>query len=300
MNTRLLLLQARSPLHCGTGQAVSGIDLPIAREKATGIPLVPGSSLKGVLRARGSDTDDAHRAVFGPPTENASEHAGSLQFGDAVLAFLPVRSVRGTFAWVTSRYLLRRLASDVAEAGLPTLRLPTEPAAPPDATPPGDNAITAKIATGSRLPVNDRVVFEDLDFRAKEDPELTALAKTVAGWLYDSEDDRAFFTARVCLVHDDVMSVLMESAVEITARNSLSPDTKTVKKGALWTEESLPTETVLSGLLSATPVAPKGTVPPTADALFKHLAGLLQGGTIQLGGNATIGRGLCSVRLVAK
>ena len=41
----LLFLHALSPLHAGTGQGIGAIDLPIAREKATGIPYLPGSSL---------------------------------------------------------------------------------------------------------------------------------------------------------------------------------------------------------------------------------------------------------------
>ena len=292
MNTRLLLLQARSPLHCGTGQAISGIDLPIAREKATGIPLVPGSSLKGVLRARGADTDTTHRMAFGPPTENAADHAGSVQFGDAGLVFLPLRSVRGTFAWVTSHYLLRRLARDVAEAGLAALTLPAEPA----------NEAAARVTTGSRLLAGQQVVFEDMDFQAAPDATLTTLAGSVATWLYGNanaaEPDRAFFCARVCMVHDDVMSLLMQSSMEITARNSLDPNTKTVKKGALWTEEALPTESVLSGLLAATPVTPRTGAAPAATALFAHVTGLLQGGSIQVGGNATVGRGLCRLHIV--
>lgn len=44
------LLQAVSPLHAGTGRSADIIDLPIARMRSTGIPFVPGSSLKGVLR----------------------------------------------------------------------------------------------------------------------------------------------------------------------------------------------------------------------------------------------------------
>jgi hypothetical protein len=47
---RLILLHALTPLHVGTGQAVANVDLPIAREKATGFPIVPASALKGVLR----------------------------------------------------------------------------------------------------------------------------------------------------------------------------------------------------------------------------------------------------------
>ncbi|RMD58772.1 type III-B CRISPR module RAMP protein Cmr4, partial [Candidatus Parcubacteria bacterium] len=50
MQAKLMFLHALSPLHAGTGQGVGAIDLPIAREKGTEIPIVPGSSLKGVLR----------------------------------------------------------------------------------------------------------------------------------------------------------------------------------------------------------------------------------------------------------
>ena len=47
MEAKLLLVETLSPLHAGTGQGIGVIDQPIAREKATGIPFVPGSSLKG-------------------------------------------------------------------------------------------------------------------------------------------------------------------------------------------------------------------------------------------------------------
>lgn len=45
-------LHARSPLHAGTGQGTGVIDLPIAREKATGIPYLPSSSVKGTVESR--------------------------------------------------------------------------------------------------------------------------------------------------------------------------------------------------------------------------------------------------------
>src|SRR5947199_2222222 len=118
MTTHLVLVHALSPLHPGTGQAVGAIDLPIARERPTGIPLVPGSSIKGALRARSDPQDEMTWAVFGPETALSSEHAGGVQFSDAHLVLLPVRSVAGTYAWVTSPYLLRRLARDAREAGL--------------------------------------------------------------------------------------------------------------------------------------------------------------------------------------
>jgi CRISPR-associated protein Cmr4 len=82
------LLHAVSPLHSGTGHAADVIDLPTARMKATGIPFVPGSSIKGVLRdACNTDAADTGKllAVFGPEKEHADHHAGSLVAGDARL-----------------------------------------------------------------------------------------------------------------------------------------------------------------------------------------------------------------------
>jgi len=289
MNTRLLCLHARSAIHCGTGQAIGGIDLPIAREKPTNIPLVPGSSIKGVLRAIVDDRDEKHKKwsvhidAFGPTTKNASEHAGGLQFGDLRLAFLPVRSARGTFAWATSPYLLRRLARDCAEVGTKLV------------TPPEPTATQALVAKDSRLVADKRVAFEDFDFEAKESPELTALAKALGDLLLDAED-AALFGGRVCVVHDDVMSVLLQTCTEITTRIKLDPDKKTVDKGALWTEEALPVESLLVGVVVAAPVGARSS----AAVMFAHLQGLLddQRGALQVGGDATVGRGVCRARLV--
>lgn len=287
MKTRLFTIHARSPIHCGTGQAVGGIDLPIAREKPTNLPLVPGSSIKGVLRSLSDDTQQ-HLAVFGPPTDRAHEFAGAVQFSDARLSFLPVRSVRGTFAWVTSPYLLRRLVQDLAEVGVPGLSPP----------PPADHEDTAIVAQGSRLVADDMVAFEDFDFKRSESAAWTQFAQLVANVFFHEQSERVFFVQRACLVHDDVMSVLLQTCTEITARIRLDPESKTVENGALWTEESLPVESLLSGLVVASPTDKRHT----PETLFAHVDALLsaQGGALQLGGNASIGRGLCRVRLTGK
>jgi CRISPR-associated protein Cmr4 len=290
MNTRLLCLHARSSIHCGTGQAIGGIDLPIAREKPTNIPLVPGSSVKGVLRALLDDRDESssrhreHITAFGPRTENASDHGGSLHFGDLRLVFLPVRSVRGTFAWVSSPYLLHRFARDAKEAGLSF----------PSVTDPGDPRCL--VAQGSRLRVERRVAFEDFDFEAHESKELTELAESFAKKCLDAGEVE-FFKSRVCVVSDDVMSVLLLTCTELSTRIRLDPDKKTVEKGALWTEEALPVESLLVGVVLAAPVPSRKTTP---NDLFAHLRWLLdlQGGALQVGGNATVGHGVCRARLV--
>ncbi len=50
MLTQIFHLHALTALHVGAGQALGVVDLPLARARATHLPLVPGSALKGVLR----------------------------------------------------------------------------------------------------------------------------------------------------------------------------------------------------------------------------------------------------------
>ena len=293
MLTRLVLIHALSPLHAGTGQSVGAIDLPIARERPTGIPLVPGSSIKGALRARSADPA-LRTAVFGPETTASSEHAGAMQFSDAHLIALPVRSVAGTFAWTTSPYLLRRFARDAREAGLDL---------PP---PPSPAALSECIVLGTALTLGAgrRVVLEDLDFAAGDDVAgaLGSYAGALGKALFpdgspDAAGWRESFRERLCLVHDDVMAHLLETGTEVNARIRLSEETKTVAKGALWYEEALPAESVLAGLAVAAPLpAVNGRRERSAEDLLAHVAGLTAG-LVQLGGKSNVGRGSCHVRL---
>lgn len=292
MQTQLLLIQAMTPLHAGTGQAVGAIDLPIARERPTGIPLIPGSSIKGALRAR--DTSALCEAIYGPPTERADDGAGAVQFADAHLILLPVRSLAGTFAWVTSPYLLSRFARDAREAGY---SLPEPPAVSQH-----ESCRVLSERLHAALGQNTRVVLEDLDFTplSGQDPALSAFASAIGKGLFPTETPadiaaRGALTERLCLVHDDTMAHLLESATEVMARIRLDSEKKTVERGGLWYEEALPAESVLVGLAVASPVRRGGKdyqVAELLDGIRNNTQGL-----VQLGGKATIGRGLCRVQL---
>ena len=184
MKTSLYLIHALSPLHAGTGQSVGAIDLPIARERPTGIPLVPGSSVKGALRARCED-EPLRVTIFGPESANASDHAGAVQFSDARLLLLPVRSISGTFAWVTSPYLLQRFARDAKEASFTNLIMPSSPRNEGECLTVKDPAI--------RSTINGRpkVILEDLDFtpssEAHHEIAVAKLADVVAAILFPGD-----------------------------------------------------------------------------------------------------------------
>lgn len=289
--THLLTLHALSPLHCGTGQAVGAIELPIAREKPTHLPIVPGSSLKGVLRAQ-QEAKGIHLAAFGPETANAGDQAGAVQFGDARLVLLPMRSVAGVFAWTTSPYLLRRFRKDLQATGRPgwqeEITVPTR-----------QECLTAD---GKTLVTNlQRVVLEDLDFTVHS--AATAKAETVATALGEAffpgdPDSQAFLKSHLCIVHDDVMGLLLEMGTELQAHVRLDPETKTVADGALWHEESLPVESLLSSLVLVNPETRKGGGGASANDIAAHLKGLCHQKAIQFGGKASVGKGLCNVGLV--
>ncbi len=163
MSTKPFLLHALSPLHASTGHAAHIIDLPIARMKATRIPFVPGSSIKGILRdARRGDDQDKTEAVFGPWDDPAA-HAGALVVGDARLLALPVRSFRGTFAWVTSPLLLTLAKRDLEGLGA-SLSIPSI------------SGRGAQTGAGSCCVHQDQLYLEDLDLPAGESAQVTAWA----------------------------------------------------------------------------------------------------------------------------
>ena len=284
MNAKLLFVHALSPLHAGTGQGVGAIDLPIAREKATNLPYLPGSSLKGVLRD--ACQDKALRTkIFGPDTTNAADHAGSVHLTDQRLLLMPIRSLKGTFAWVTSPFVLQRFVRDVSMASASDASFPSTV---PEVSSP-ENCL---VATQTALKDADKVVLEDLQMNAADGAD--AWAKAFAPVLFPEDTAwQKLFQERFCIVHDEVFGFLVETATEVVARIALKDDEKTVAKGALWYEESLPAETVLSGLVVAAPVAKTQTKVPK---IFDTVRSLIQK-PLQIGGNATVGRGLCQLRM---
>lgn len=274
MNTRPFLLHALSPLHAGTGHTPDIIDLPTARMKATGIPFLPGSSIKGVLRDARRVTDrERTEAVFGPSDDPAA-YAGALVVGDARLLALPVRSFRGTFAWVTSPLLLTLAKRDLEELSL---------------TVPTINGRGACLAQGTICVHNDRLYLEDLDLAAAVAAEATAWAQRLAPLAFPGDD---IFTKRFAIIDDDTMAFLWETATQVDARVRLDEEKRTVAKGALWLEESLPPETLLIGLLAADR-SRRRSVSMTPDEVLDFA---LSGEEVrQLGGKATTGRGRCRI-----
>jgi len=305
------LLHALSPLHAGTGQSVSVIDLPIARMRATGIPFVPGSSIKGVLRdaRRGTLSENEVHAVFGPEKDNASAHAGALVVGDARLLALPVRSFRGTFAWVTSPLLLELAHRDlIGVANVPAL---VAAVSHRQAYVGAFGKVKQKDESGNDIEVDKKhasrnvhgsgksaaIYLEDIDMPVVENAIVLQWAKALAS-LVASEGHTEMFVSRFVVVDDETMTFLWETATQVDTRVRIDPNTRTVATGALWVEESLPPETILIGVLAADQSRHKDHKMPADEVLQKALPDK-QSEVLQFGGKATVGRGRCRMTRIS-
>ena len=285
--TALLLLTSETPLHAGAGQSVDGIDLPIQREVHTHWPCVFGSAVKGALRAhaeqRMASTSTAIADLFGPDHGGAQErdtsHAGALLVGDATLLALPVRSLQSSFKWVTCPQAITRFARTAERLGL-ALTLPAISQPAPD----------------KALGQGDAKLFlEEFRFEQSPDACIGALAKALAP-LSGGALDEATLVQRLVVVHDDIFSFLARNATSVQPHIAIKSDTKTVKDGALWFEETLPPETLLYVPLTATASRRKGSA-LTAAQVLEQFEQLLPAGKnwLQLGGNETTGMGWCRV-----
>jgi CRISPR-associated protein Cmr4 len=297
-NTRIYWLHTLSPTHAGVGRGVGYVDLPIDRDGVTGWPIIRGSAFKGVwadhhtqrlgVKAeRGHDprkleTNESRllKAAFGVAGEDNNSNAGALIPTDARLLCLPVRSFRGTFAWATSPLCLQMLRRTLDLAGLPGL-----PAAPPEL----DEGKAHHHAVKTALVEGTQIFLEDLDFTAEKCPTATAWAEKIADWVFPG--DTAWqdqFKKRFVVLPDTPFDFLCETGTEVHTRVRIDSETKTVADKALWTEESLPAETILAGLVQCDRIFGHKGQDITPAGLLDQFAGNV---TLQIGGKATVGRG---------
>jgi CRISPR-associated protein Cmr4 len=311
---QLMFLHAQTGMHPGSGTALGTVDLPIQRERHTQWPIIPGSTLKGIIRdacrdkaaanhsereedgRRLSRRDVANRedadlvAAFGPgKVDQQNGHAGALTVTDARILAFPVRSLKGVFAWVTCPAVLGRLVRD--------LKLN-----------PNSNNQTHRHLTLTQLPGKDkllcrrdgplvidgnRVLLEEFDF------EVIGEASGVATWIAQHAVSDDFTQKRIqshlVVLHDDDFTHFVRHATEVVARVGLDYERKTVKSGALFYEEFLPPETLFYTVVLANPSRRQGHV-KDAEEMMTYLRQNLPP-VLQIGGDETIGKGFCAVRL---
>ncbi len=289
-----VFLYAVSPVHMGAGSAVGVIDNPIQRERHTKHPSFAGSGIKGGLRhgfeALGGQQAHIDR-LFGPESQSGELYAGALSFGDAQLVALPVRSLRGGYVYATCPQALARAQRLLALVGVGT----------------GWNIPDVKegdcVIANPALLSATKLHLEAFEYEAKVSQSLPALATDLAAKGLPASDAYAFFRDKLAqdlvVLSDTDFGYFAEHATLVEPHVRINSETGTADDGGLFYTENLPPESLLvAPLLASATRSGKADEKLQAEEVLGQIRTVLGAGPLQIGGDATTGRGLVVATVV--
>ena len=315
----LLFLKAETPIHAGSGDSLGIIDLPIQRERHTGFPKIEASSLKGSIReafeyklikliddenrkkenlrkiniAFGVDDSDLDKfrkdeiqAEF-LKDDTFQTFAGALSFIDSRILLFPVKSLRGIFAYITCPFVLKRLNTDWKVFKNEDLFEYND-----------FNELENTASNLDHLHVNkNSVMLEEFTFELQENEntkDIVAKLSEISGI--------EMIKDKLVILPDDIFKDYVSNFTEAITRTKIDNENGTVEQGALWTEEYLPSETIMySFVVYDDPHYKKINDFKASDEVktfFEETVNNSLKNILQIGGNATIGKGLTNIKLV--
>lgn len=294
MNTKLMTIFTRTPLHVGCGSSVGAVDQPVARERHTRFPIIPGSAIKGVLADLwlevGVDVNvveyqekdgvmpkeyirikdsDAYR-ILGNNANGKEDKAsaGSLLIGEGKLLAFPVRSAKHCFAWITCPLVLKRFAADSFKKWDVSAV---------------DNE---KVLAPAKLQVKGNVIFEEYPLEASG----VVPAEIIKAFI-DLSDEPSWkdeVEGRLAIVSDELFAYFAENACEIANHNRIDDVSGVVANRALFSQENVPSETMFYAVFNS-------HIVDDFDKLEEKLGG--ENYLLQIGADMTTGLGWCSVAM---
>ncbi|MBI4657941.1 MAG: type III-B CRISPR module RAMP protein Cmr4 [Verrucomicrobia bacterium] len=315
--SKILYLFTRTPLHVGAGASVGAIDQPIQRERHTGFPIIPATSLKGTFADAWNEglheqngkrylrvttrknekneevIDQVAEAAWLFGSDNASHaFAGSLQFSEARLLAFPIRSAKGSFAWITCPLMLQRAVRDGVLASALIQGLPE----------PKDEQAIFDAGSASKLDLSGQIVLEEYTFKHSNWQGLAELGKRMSD-LLSGDLVWAEVKDHLVIVSNGMMSFFAQNACAVAQHVRISDETGTAEGGALFNQENVPSETFFYSLIHAfderTADKAKDQRRDAAKAIEAFGGKAADRKVFQFGGDASTGLGYCTVLLKA-
>lgn len=293
---KIFYIHTISPMHVGSGSDLGIVDMPIQREGHTNFPKIEGSSLKGAIREnferRDMTTSIKTHLTFGYDDSNApkyvkekfaekkaQEFAGALGFSDARILLFPIKSAKNIFAWVTCPMVLNRFIKDLKISD-------------------NEQNLTINkntITNDSKLNIdNGSVILEEYQISIQKDDNTQALAEFLA-----LELENEAIKEKLIILSDDDFKDFITLSTEVITRTKIDNETGVVATGALFTEEYLPSETIMYSLALASDLMAQVDFDEaielaTATNVMEFFTSTIPN-TVQIGGNSTIGKGIVSI-----
>lgn len=313
-----LFFRCITPMHVGCGSDLGIVDLPIQREKHTGYPKIESSGIKGCIREYFETTSkdlkdevNVHK-LFGYDQDSISkdhkddiknifkdnlQYSGAIGFTDARILFFPVKSIKGVFAWVTCPQVLKKLKEelDIANVSLTYTNKKVE----------SQKAYCTSeceliVSNADERDKEEYIILEEYQFeveREKKD-ELKKLADKLQDYIGIDN-----LSKKLVIVNDNDFKDFVTMCTEVITRTKIDNESGAVKDGALFTQEYLPSETIMYDLVLFSPTF----YPDNKDD--EHLKRLTAEGVrdlfykkgsmvIQIGSGSTIGKGIVKINTV--
>lgn len=282
-----VLIKAVTNLHPGVGRTGEIVDLPVQKD-SFGFPIIYSSSIKGALKSAFWQTTVEERnttkALFGPDPEDNETFTSAVAILDAFTAAFPVRSLEGVYAYATSPLLLARLREllKIANVSQDFVDELTDLPINANTCYTSNDAAEQFTVAGldKRLIINEEL---ELQYETSKSNEILKLE----GFLNIP-------SKRLILLNDDdALSAQGRSLIKVT-RIAINRETKTVKTGALWTEEYVPWSTVFVTVFLYSRSSKPGNSLHNAEDVRQKVHELLNKtrNYLIVGGDETVGKGI--------
>ena len=289
---------AVSPIHVGSGASTSAVDLPIQRERHTYYPHIQASGVKGAFRAHFRDFTDKNNdtqlinLIFGSDEQDGWDKKtdnlpSAMSVSDARLLAFPMRSNIAPFVWVTCPLVLKRLKTDLEYISLgEEMTLHEQDIREDNAVSIGSDNISGQIV------LEDAVVNV---FNKIED----SFSKNTLSEL-----------KRLLLISDEMFDYAASYCTEIQTNIKINSKTGTAEDGALRYQEFLPADSVLYTIVHYSgrdfgEIKNDDKQNPLADLVKNMNAEVIKNHVedtikdfIQIGGDETLGKGICKIEWI--
>ncbi|QUI23988.1 type III-B CRISPR module RAMP protein Cmr4 [Vallitalea pronyensis] len=267
-----VLLQLHTSMHIGDEQGLGVVDMPIYREKHTGFPIIPASTIKGVIkRDYGNDIG----SIFG-----SEKKEGTVIFYDGRLLLFPIKSLKGLYMLITCPYIMNHYNNENKQYNLE------------------DNEAYVLEGNIGRMKdisnfKSEKIVLEEFIFKVKRFDNNKVLSL--------SSEFNDTVNKRLVMVSDNTFSHLVQLYTEINTRVSIND--KGVVENGPFTQEFIPKEAMFYADIEdlekkSGQEKDKGA---KEELPINLLSKELTNGTyIQIGGNQTLGKGLARCVVINK
>ncbi|HED37352.1 MAG TPA: type III-B CRISPR module RAMP protein Cmr4, partial [Ignavibacteria bacterium] len=221
-------------------------------------------------------------------------------FTDARLLLFPVKSMKGVFVYITCPKVLERFKNDLELCSLRFKNGDSEIVIPTNnSLKTVDDKGKCLVANKNEIGINGTAILEEYSFEIQND-NIENLANLLAGNISNDE-----IKNKLVILSDDDFRDFVNLSTEVITRTKINNETGTVQPGALFTEEYLPSETILYSLALTTPIfkekmEDKGVFAQVGKVEEELVMEFFKQGipeVMQIGGNATIGKGIVRINV---